>query len=237
MIDVIDFQNKGYARINGIYTSAEVKAIGSAIDQADASDTLFRRTADLFAIRQFLKMVPAVRPLIFTPKLRALIAQTFGPDYFVVKSIYFDKTPGSNWFVAWHQDLTISVDRKVALPDYGPWTVKGDQFAVQPPPAILQAMFTVRIHLDDTDETNGALRVIPESHKGGIERYSHREDQSEEVCRVSEGGVMFMRPLLQHASSRSTGGKRRRVIHIEFSNASLPDGLEWSERLLFSQVK
>jgi ectoine hydroxylase-related dioxygenase (phytanoyl-CoA dioxygenase family) len=29
---------------------------------------------------------------------------------------------------------------------------------------------TVRIHLDDTDENNGALRVVPKSHLKGIYR-------------------------------------------------------------------
>lgn len=52
-----------------------------------------------------------------------------------------------------------------------------------------------------------------------------------DTCRVPRGGAMIMRPLLQHASSRSSSGKRRRVIHIEFSNAELPVGLNWAERL------
>ena len=43
---------------------------------------------------------------------------------------------------------------------YGPWTVKQNQYAVQPPLDILENNFTIRIHLDDTDENNGALRVI-----------------------------------------------------------------------------
>ncbi len=62
--------------------------------------------------------------------------------------------------VAWHQDLTISVNKKLDLPGYGPWTIKQDQYAVQPPLEILENIFTIRIHLDDTDEKNGALRVI-----------------------------------------------------------------------------
>ena len=38
---------------------------------------------------------------------------------------------------------------------------------VQPPRAILEQMLTVRIHLDRTDESNGALKVIPGSHRQG----------------------------------------------------------------------
>jgi ectoine hydroxylase-related dioxygenase (phytanoyl-CoA dioxygenase family) len=82
----------------------------------------------------------------------------------VVKSIYFDKPETSNWYVAYHQDLTISVDKKLELPDFGPWTTKQNQFAVQPPLNILENIYTIRIHLDDTDENNGALKVVPKSH-------------------------------------------------------------------------
>lgn len=41
---------------------------------------------------------------------------------------------------------------------------------------------------------------------------------------------MIMKPLLFHASKKTTNNERRRVIHIEFSKQELPSGLEWSER-------
>jgi hypothetical protein len=57
------------------------------------------------------------------------------------------------------QDLTITVDGKGEFPGFSAWTVKQDQFGVQPPVEVLENIFTVRIHLDDRDEGNGALRV------------------------------------------------------------------------------
>ena len=57
-----------------------------------------------------------------------IIQNLFGGNYFAVKSIYFDKPESSNWFVAYHQDLTISVDQKMELNGFGPWTVKQNQF-------------------------------------------------------------------------------------------------------------
>ncbi len=88
--------------------------------------------------------VPEVQASIFNARLKAVITEYFGHDYFAVKSIYFDKSEKSNWFVAWHQDLTISVDKKIDLPGFGPWTVKQDQFAVQPTLDILESIFTIR---------------------------------------------------------------------------------------------
>jgi hypothetical protein len=84
-----------------------------------------------------------------------------------VRSILFDKTPDENWPVAWHQDLTISVSEERQIHGYGPWSRKDGIPHVQPPLALLRQMVTFRLHLDDTPESNGALRVIPGSHDRG----------------------------------------------------------------------
>lgn len=221
----------GYSILNDIYTTDEIIIILNIISQADQSNPTFRKTNDLFAIRQFLKELPDVNPLVFNDKLKRCISALFGEGYFVVKSIYFDKPPRSNWFVAWHQDLTISVDRKIDLPGYGPWTTKLNQFAVQPPVDILRDNFTVRIHLDDTDEGNGALKVIPCSHLdiSRVESLNLQPGDGEN-CAVPAGGIMVMRPLLMHASGRSTANKQRRVVHIEFSKTELLNGIDWAEK-------
>lgn len=100
-----DVLNNGFTIAANIYTTREVEAIIKTIEQADPSNEAFRKTEDLFAIRQFLKEVPQVLPLIFNRNLKVLIADLFGDEYFAVKSIYFDKPERSNWFVVWHQDL------------------------------------------------------------------------------------------------------------------------------------
>ncbi|MDB5150929.1 MAG: phytanoyl-CoA dioxygenase [Mucilaginibacter sp.] len=223
----------GFTVIDNIYTSAEVNTIINAIESADKTGPLFRQTDDVFAIRQFLRSVPDVFPLLFNNKLNRVIANVFGDDYFVVKSIYFDKPGSSNWFVAWHQDLTISVDQKIDIAGYGPWTVKHNQFGVQPPVNILQDNFTIRIHLDDTSEGNGALKVLPGSHLKEIYRPESIDWQleTEVCCNVLAGGIMIMRPLLMHASNRTTNNKKRRVAHIEFSRAELAEGIDWAEKV------
>jgi len=225
----------GFTVIGDIYSVDEISTIARLIEQADRSNKTFRKSEDLFAIRQFLKEVPGVKELIFNKSLKTVINNLLGDDYFVAKSIYFDKPERSNWFVAWHQDLTISVNKKANLPGYGPWTTKLNQYAVQPPLNILQDNFTIRIHLDDTDEGNGALKVIPGSHLKGVWRTDEFNSRAEidRSCNVPAGGVMIMRPLLMHASNRTTNNKRRRVIHIEFSKVQLPEGLSWAEREVF----
>jgi len=227
----------GFTVIEQVFSDEELEAIIHSIEHADTSKATFRKSADLFAIRQFLKEVPQSLPFIFVEKLNSIIGNLFGKDYIVVKSIYFDKPGESNWFVSYHQDLTISVDKKVDMEGFGPWSVKQNQYAVQPPLHILESNFTIRIHLDDTDGDNGALRVILTSHLKGVYRPDTIDwsKEKEVTCNVPKGGVMFMRPLLLHASSRTTNNKKRRVIHIEFSNKSLPKPLHWSELIQESE--
>lgn len=222
----------GFSIIENVFSNSEIDSLLEAISLADSAKPTFRKTSDLFAIRQFLKEVPAAADLIFTDKFLSVIDMLFGGGYFVVKSIYFDKPADSNWFVAYHQDLTISVDKKLETPFFTGWTVKQNQFAVQPPLVVLEKNFTIRIHLDDTDKNNGALKVVPGSHKKGVCRPETIDwtTETETICPVHAGGIMIMRPLLLHASSRTTNHKKRRVIHIEFSNTELPGGLNWAER-------
>ena len=225
--------NQGFTIIDNVFTDEEINDLLLTISQADTSKPTFRKTNDLFAIRQFLKEIPTSIDTVFNDKLNNIISKYFGDEYFVVKSIYFDKPENSNWFVSYHQDLTISVDKKIDLEGFGPWTTKQNQFAVQPPLNILQNNFTVRVHLDDTNEENGALRVIPTSHLKGICRPETIDwtVENETTCNVKKGGIMFMKPLLLHSSSRTTNNSKRRVLHIEFSRSSLPDNLNWAERL------
>lgn len=236
----MNFQNhknsiieNGFTVINNIFSDKEIERISEVIQNIDTSKETFRKSEDLFAIRQFLKEVPDVKDLIFNKNLKKIIKEIFGDNYFVVKSIYFDKPEKSNWYVAYHQDLTISVDKKIDLENFGPWTTKQNQFAVQPPLDILENIFTIRIHLDETDENNGALKVVPKSHAKGIYRPETIDwnVETENICNVEKGGIMIMKPLLLHGSNRTTNGKKRRVIHVEFSNKELPEVLNWSERI------
>ena len=214
----------GFSIIDAVYSEKEVEQILTTIEKADKSNETFRKSSDLFAIRQFLKEVPEAKYLIYNTKLKEIVNTLFGNNFFTVKSIYFDKPETSNWYVAYHQDLTISVDKKIELPDFGPWTVKQNQFAVQPPLEILKNIFTIRIHLDDTNEQNGALKVIPGSHNKNIYRPETIDwsIETEISCNVNKGGIMIMKPLLLHSSGRTTNNKKRRVIHIEFTNQELP---------------
>jgi ectoine hydroxylase-related dioxygenase (phytanoyl-CoA dioxygenase family) len=90
---------------------------------------------------------------------------------------------------------------------------------------------TIRIHLDDCTKENGALRVIPKSFDkiSDIKSLDSSFFENEKICEVKRGGIMLMKPLIWHSSKRTENQAKRRVIHIEFSNYSLSNNLEWAE--------
>ena len=226
----------GFIIIPDLYSEKDISELLNLINSADTSKITFRKTADLFAVRQFVKEIPQVKAVLFNDNLKAILKTLFGEHYFLIKSIYFDKPAQSNWFVAYHQDLNISVDQKVELENFGSWTVKQNQFGVQPPLDILKNIITIRIHLDNTDEHNGALKVVPGSHLKNIYRPETIDwnSETETSCNVPEGGIMIMKPLLLHSSNRTKNNQKRRVIHLEFSNLELPRELKWAERENFT---
>lgn len=189
-------------------------------------------------IRNLSELLPSVERLAESEEILALVKPVLGNTARVVRSLFFDKQPTANWKVPWHQDVTIAVKNRLELPDYQPWSLKGGIHHVQPPVAILEQMLTVRIHLDFTDESNGALRVIPGSHAYGkltdveIDAQAQRLRQewkqlNPTSCNCEPGGILLMRPLLLHASSAATLPSHRRVIHLDYAGCNLPAGLEW----------
>lgn len=225
------FNQNGFGIIENIYSENEVTSILQEIESSKQSSKNFRKDKELFAVRSVLHEIPKLKKLIFNKKLTEIIEKIGDKTYFVVKSIYFDKPATSNWVVPYHQDLTINLSEKIITDSFSNWTSKHNQVSAQPPISILENIFTIRIHLDDTTQENGAVKIIPRSHLKGIIQLTNNEiDKNEEfICEVSKGSIMLMKPLTLHASTRTTNNKRRRVIHIEFSNQKLPNNLQWSE--------
>ncbi|WP_289064406.1 phytanoyl-CoA dioxygenase family protein [uncultured Zobellia sp.] len=227
----IELEENGYSILTDLYSENEMSQILACIENSKQDGKTVSKTKDLFAIRQLINNVPDLNSLLFNKKLMDLLSDLTEDEYFLTKAIYFDKPSESNWFVAYHQDLSISVKERANLESYVNWTFKKGQHGVQPPIQILKDTITIRIHLDDTDKNNGALKVIPKSHLNGIVRADSKDwnIENEVVCEVSKGGVMLMKPLTLHASNRTTNGKKRRVIHLELNKHKLKEPLKWLE--------
>jgi hypothetical protein len=228
-----ELETNGFSFINNIYSEIEINQILNCLEIAKLDGDSVVNTQDIFSIRQLLIIIPGLEPLLFNSKFKYLVNELFKSNCFLTKGIYFNKPKESNWFVGYHQDLSISVKTKTVLNDYINWTFKKGRYGVQPPNQILSDTITIRIHLDDTNKENGALRVIPKSHLKGVIRLDSMglDTKNEFVCEMKKGGVMLMKPLILHASGRTTNGKNRRVIHLELNKHDLQEPLSWLEYL------
>jgi Phytanoyl-CoA dioxygenase (PhyH) len=161
------------------------------------------------------------------PSLNGVLVSTM----VAVQCTLFDKSPTKNWLVSLHQDLSVPVKQRIEHPDCAGWSEKEGQVYVQPPVNLLEQLVAVRVHADECPTESGALRVIPGSHTfGRLERGKAdelRRGRGEIEVPVPRGGALVMRPLILHASSKTTDPKPRRVLHFVFGPPRLPLGLEW----------
>ncbi len=135
-----------------------------------------------------------------------------------VQCIYFRKTKEHNWSIKMHRDRVVPVEGS------GPWDssgVKEGMNCVRPPSDFMNRCVAVRVSLDGALE--GDLLVVPGSHQSDD---APARDDAISVP-VGKGGVMLMRPLLVHGSTKLETSPSRRVLHFFYAPAELPDEYQW----------
>jgi hypothetical protein len=179
-----------------------------------------------------LRDMASLTPLITAgSRIGGLALTTLGAAARPVRALLFDKSPAANWALGWHQDRTIVVERRADAPAFGPWTVKAGLIQVEPPFAIIEAMLTIRVHLDPVDATNAPLAVIPGSHRlgrlasDGLDRLAETDGQ--QLCLAERGDVWVYRTAIVHGSAAADPPRRRRVLQIDYAVADLPPPLCW----------
>ena len=231
--DVIrDVKLHGFAMVPDVVDDLTIDSLLKELELV-SGDSAVRRKGNLpFAIRNLVKLVPSASRLAASEAVVTIARALVGDGAILVRSLFFDKIVEANWKVVWHQDRTIAVRRRIEADGFGPWTIKAGIPHVQPPHSVLEKMIALRIHLDDTGELNGALKVIPGSHRMGRlspTRIQELKERPAVTCVASRGSILVMRPLLWHSSSACIAPTHRRVIHLEFTGSGLPGGLNWNE--------
>ncbi len=153
--------------------------------------------------------------------LLAIAGQILGAEAQPFRATLFDKSPTSNWLVVWHRDTALPLRERNGLQGWGPWSVKEGIVYAHAPATALERVLALRVHLDDSNEKNGPLRVLPGTHKRGVLSDDAIESLASRItavsCLVAKAGVIAMRPLIVHASSKSQVETPRRVRHIEYA--------------------
>lgn len=173
-------------------------------------------------IRHALKLEPVQR-IANDEVLIDFARRVLGPEAFPYRATLFEKSPTANWLVVWHQDTALPLRQRLDVPGWGPWSIKeGIRYAHAPAAALAQVL-ALRIHLDDSISGNGPLKVLPGTHNLGVLTDDGIQELAKRLlgvdCLCPKGGVVAMRPLLVHASSKSQNQLPRRVLHIEYAAA------------------
>jgi ectoine hydroxylase-related dioxygenase (phytanoyl-CoA dioxygenase family) len=203
----------GYAIAPQIVTAEEIARLLFDLEQSASQRTRA-------GVRHLLSN-SAVAEFAADRRMLGIAQSILGSDAFPFKATLFDKSSDANWLVTWHQDTALPLREKHETPGWGPWSTKEGMIYAHAPVNALESVVALRLHLDDSNNNNGPLRVIPGSHCQGIlsdKQVENIVDKGEPVtCLVEQGGVIVMRPLIIHASSKSQSDKPRRVLHIEYA--------------------
>lgn len=218
-------EERGFAIVADLIPANEIVDLSAEFSQA----SLQRSRA---GVRHALKL-PSVAALANGSRLVGIAQDILGGEAVPFRATLFDKSAEANWLVAWHQDTALPLRQRGEKPGWGPWSVKEGVVYAHAPAEALMRVVALRIHLDDSGAANGPLRVLPGTHRAGVLTDEQIRALGHEVpavdCLITKGGVLAMRPLVVHASSKSQSEMARRVLHIEYTNSmTIAEGLELS---------
>jgi hypothetical protein len=168
-----------------------------------------------------LMAAPQVRAWAHDERLLRIARRAVGAGAVPFRATLFEKSARANWLVVWHQDTALPLESRIQSPEWGPWSLKAGILYAHAPTWALSRVLALRVSLDASTSENGPLRVIPGSHAAGVLSdegvFRVAKTQENAVCLVDRGGVLAMRPLLIHCSSKARTDHPRRVLHIEYA--------------------
>lgn len=208
-----EVEQRGFSILPDMFSQHEMEKLIHEIERSG-----LRRSKA--GIRHALKN-DGIRNLAHDPRLLSLAWAIFGREPIPFRATLFDKSRRANWLVVWHQDTALPIQKRHDTQGWGPWSVKDGITYAHAPASALREVLALRIHLDESNAENGPLRVLPGTHVKGILTDDDLERLAEEIapveCLVPQCGVLAMRPLAVHASSKSRSERPRRVVHIEYA--------------------
>lgn len=208
-----DIRADGFSIVPDVFAPAEMDAL-----LAHLGATSYPRSRA--GIRHLMRD-SAVDELARDSRLAGIARNLLGPQAVPFHATLFDKSPDANWLVVWHQDTALPLREKQQVPGWGPWSVKDGVSYAHAPASALEQVLAIRVHLDDSTSDNGPLRVLPGTHGRSVLSDNDIHLLSTEIdavdCTVAKGGIVLMRPLVVHASSKSLSAQSRRVLHIEYA--------------------
>ena len=155
---------------------------------------------------------PELRRILFSPAMANICRATLGADAYFFFDQFVVKGPEAGLAFAWHQDSGYVV---------------GNGGPLGHPPYL-----TCWCPLDDADDTNGTLRLIPGSHRKGLRdhrRLPASNDLAVDVAdpgialSVRAGSVVVFSSLLLHATGSNLSAAPRRAYLAQYTTLPMLD--------------
>lgn len=211
------FDGSGFAILPDLFSHNEINRL---LQQLDTLSPKRSRAG----VRHALGVAP-VAELARHPAMMDFAFRVLGSNAFPFRATLFDKSQAANWLVVWHQDTALPLQCRQNLHGWGPWSVKDGVNYAHAPAAILEQVLAVRVSLDDSSHENGPLRVLPGTHTSGVLSDDDIHQLASTIspidCVSRKGGIVAMRPLIVHSSSKSHADAPRRILHIEYAASPL----------------
>jgi ectoine hydroxylase-related dioxygenase (phytanoyl-CoA dioxygenase family) len=196
------FQTLGFLKIPKAVNAATLEQLRTAIDLYSNSTPVNDNIASVKGANQEQYVIGIQHlcnineapflALLGSPLLLSIAQQICGADFFPIQEFAVIKTLGDNSKVEWHQDVVNKL--------------KGHTFMMG-------------IYLDEANDANGALRVIPVSHKSELPICELKKLEYETI-EMQAGDILIHDLMLAHSSGMLTQFAKRRVIYFEFMSSS-----------------
>ncbi|WNQ12507.1 phytanoyl-CoA dioxygenase family protein [Paenibacillus aurantius] len=234
--DVEFYKENGYLLVKKVFNAEEVAEMRTALDgilQRAAESKYDRNSAwnnDFLSPEEMKKLVlkgfhdvhyqdAAFTRAAVHPNMRAVLSKLIGPNVQLHHSKMLVKPPENGAAFPMHQDQPYF-------------------------PHVSHTMMAGSLHLDDADEENGCLHVIPGSHKNGPMPHvgshflSHKEYPISmgTPCPAEAGDVLFFNYLTVHGSNVNRSSRTRRNVLYQFRDPmDLPEKnvhVNWGQGLM-----
>ncbi|MEE2659590.1 MAG: phytanoyl-CoA dioxygenase family protein [Candidatus Latescibacterota bacterium] len=222
------FAAQGYLSIRRAFSPSQVQAAAAAVDNLiGGSNPSFRGVQfeagvgnkdvlsaeqQCLSVRKLMSFVdyhPDLQALAFDASIFEVLTQLMGETPVLFQNMALLKPPGGRE-KPWHQDMAY--------------------FNVPPNASVVG----VWIALDPATTDNGALRIMPGSHRVGPQDHFKRRDW--QICDTDvaigedvavplpPGGALFWHGLTQHGSPTNDSDSRRRALQFHYRPESTVEG-------------
>lgn len=217
---VEQFHRDGFLVVRGLYSADEIREISAWTDQIAGApeergktmmyfETSSRDGARILCrVENFVPYHEGFRRLITERRLQQAVSDLLGEPAVLFKDKINFKLPGGDGFKE-HQDVQAG------------W----DQFA--------ELHITAMVAIDETNEANGSLEMIPGLHRRGLlgRKWAPLTDEDTGHAayvpvHCKPGDAVFFDSFAPHRSAPNRTDQQRRVLYITYNRASAGDSRE-----------